>query len=100
MSSGFLLAEQLEGGKGKTSGLARGFTGTLLTGKTSAQSEPDTISAVAGCAVGTTLRNVNGPSSRSGSRASTWPSMTKSELALLDPVESGLTPAHEGTNST
>ncbi len=32
-----------------------------MTGKTSAQSEPDTISAVAGCALGTTLRNVNGP---------------------------------------
>jgi len=33
---------------------------TTLTGKTSAQSEPDTISAVAGYAVGTTPRNVNG----------------------------------------
>jgi len=31
----------MERGKGKTSGLTTGSTGTLLTGKTYAQSEPD-----------------------------------------------------------
>ena len=36
----------MERGKGKTSGLTTGSTGTLLTGKTFVQSEPDIISPV------------------------------------------------------